>query len=423
MRSSSCPRHCPRQSPKAEAEHEEALPELKPEPLISDGRVTKPISAEQSAALLKTLDDLAGPDIRIEDTGVEWRVLDEDELGEAAGDPVASPKNVAPPDASVTEVHEILEESPTQVDELRFDDHTPIPDGFDSQDDLTGAAYSAYPLEDSAAELTETDVVSDDVDEAVTVDLDLSDPNEWTEILDEFEGLAEVVAAEPDIEAETELDDVQDIDQEDAPGDTDQADAEEQPLDVDTQFALQAEAMGIDLSGMHKVVDESEPEDALEIDELIHDAGDDDRELEGLIKEKLVDEIGDEEQDDATQLDLIGEDVEDAAEIARDEDVPDETLEELESEDDLDALDELEDDLEETDDDLDEELDEVEVELDLLHELDDELDDALSGAETEPDQIPEDQEPEDGTRRRGARRTRNPKNRNSKNRNPKTRNP
>jgi predicted Zn finger-like uncharacterized protein len=46
----------PKQSPKAEAEHEEALPELKPEPLISDGRVTKPISAKQSAALLKTLD-------------------------------------------------------------------------------------------------------------------------------------------------------------------------------------------------------------------------------------------------------------------------------------------------------------------------------------------------------------------------------
>ena len=95
--------------------------------------------------------------------------------------------------------------------------------------------------------------------------------------------------------------------------------------------------------------------------------------------------------------------------------IPDETLEELESEDDLDALDELEDDLEETDDDLDEELDDVEVELDLLHELDDELDDALSGAETEPDQVPEDLDAgRPGTRRRRARRTgtrrREPKN-------------
>ena len=38
------------------------------------------ISAEQSAALLKTLDQLAGDDVRIEDTGVEWRVIDVDEI-------------------------------------------------------------------------------------------------------------------------------------------------------------------------------------------------------------------------------------------------------------------------------------------------------------------------------------------------------
>jgi predicted Zn finger-like uncharacterized protein len=168
----------PEQPPKTEAE--EALPELKPEPLKSDSRVPKSISAEQSAALLKTLDDLAGSDIRIEDTGVEWRVLDEDELGEAAGDPVANPKNAAP-----------TRESLAEVDDLRFDDNTPIPDDFDSQDAFAGATYSAYPPEDSAAELTETDVVSEDVDVAATADLDLSDPDEWTEILDEFEGLAE----------------------------------------------------------------------------------------------------------------------------------------------------------------------------------------------------------------------------------------
>ena len=37
------------------------------------------ISAEQSAALLKTLDQIAGEDVRIEDTGVEWRVRDPDD--------------------------------------------------------------------------------------------------------------------------------------------------------------------------------------------------------------------------------------------------------------------------------------------------------------------------------------------------------
>jgi predicted Zn finger-like uncharacterized protein len=58
----------------AAASTDEALPELKPEIIETDsGGLPKYISAEQSAALLKTLDELAGSDIRIEDTGVEWR--------------------------------------------------------------------------------------------------------------------------------------------------------------------------------------------------------------------------------------------------------------------------------------------------------------------------------------------------------------
>jgi len=50
-----------------------ALPELTPEIIETDNGLPQSISAEQSAALLKTLDQLAGSDIRIEDTGVEWR--------------------------------------------------------------------------------------------------------------------------------------------------------------------------------------------------------------------------------------------------------------------------------------------------------------------------------------------------------------
>jgi predicted Zn finger-like uncharacterized protein len=145
----------PKQPQKVEAE--EALPELKPEPLQSDSGVPKSISAEQSAALLKTLDELAGSDIRIEDTGVEWRVLDEDELGVAGDDRVANAEDAAPPEENPSEVDEFLEESPTPVDqfltdtpaqiespeifeaeanepamtpvdELRFDDNTPLPE-------------------------------------------------------------------------------------------------------------------------------------------------------------------------------------------------------------------------------------------------------------------------------------------------------
>lgn len=78
---------------------EPSIPELKPEPTESAptsavSGVPKSISAEQSAALLKTLDQLAGEDIRIEDTGVEWRVMgpeeddhDGDDEDDAAFDP------------------------------------------------------------------------------------------------------------------------------------------------------------------------------------------------------------------------------------------------------------------------------------------------------------------------------------------------
>ena len=57
-----------------------AVPELTPDSAeLEPVEPPKTVSAEQGAALLKTLDELAGSDIRIEDTGVEWRVLDEDE--------------------------------------------------------------------------------------------------------------------------------------------------------------------------------------------------------------------------------------------------------------------------------------------------------------------------------------------------------
>jgi len=63
-----------------------ALPELTPEIIETDSGLPQSISVEQSAALLKTLDELAGSDIRIEDTGVEWRVLDELEAAAPAAD-------------------------------------------------------------------------------------------------------------------------------------------------------------------------------------------------------------------------------------------------------------------------------------------------------------------------------------------------
>ena len=92
----------------ATKEVEARLPELTPEPRQPEDQAPMAISAEQSAALLKTLDELAGDDIRIEDTGVEWRVLDEDDRAvdeaRAADDAV--------------DVDELLDESPTPVDQF-----------------------------------------------------------------------------------------------------------------------------------------------------------------------------------------------------------------------------------------------------------------------------------------------------------------
>ena len=149
--------------PEEPASNESAVPvpELTPEPSGTDGSSSQPISAEQSAALLKTLDELAGSDIRIEDTGVEWRVLDTDEKS-VPGDEVD--ESIA--DSGSIIVDELLDESPTPVDqfltktpndidaseifeesanepaqtpveELRFDDNTPLPDEFDLDDEAS----------------------------------------------------------------------------------------------------------------------------------------------------------------------------------------------------------------------------------------------------------------------------------------------
>ena len=112
------------------------VPELPPEDSVEleAGTPPKSISAEQSAALLKTLDQLAGEDIRIEDTGVEWRVLEdpEDETQDGA--------------ESETEAEpEVLQEAESQIEEMRFDDNTPLPDDFDFDSEPSSPPESIIP--------------------------------------------------------------------------------------------------------------------------------------------------------------------------------------------------------------------------------------------------------------------------------------
>jgi predicted Zn finger-like uncharacterized protein len=227
----------------ATGEPDSPVPELTAESDQSGNGGSISISAEQNAALMKTLDELEGPDIRIEDTGVEWRVLDEDELSDTAVDELLD-ESPTPVDQFLTktpsavEAGEIFEESAnafaqTPVDELRFDDNTPLPDDFDLDDESSYLPES--PEQDQSALEASGDAEAELLDDSedTEVDIDLGEPEDWADILGEFDELSE-----PDP----------------ATLDTEQAAVEnaDELLDVDTQFALQAEAMGIDLSGIHQ---------------------------------------------------------------------------------------------------------------------------------------------------------------------------
>jgi len=260
------------------------VPELTPEIIETDSGLPQSISAEQSAALLKTLDELAGSDIRIEDTGVEWRVLDELEAAAPAAD-----DDDADMEADADAVN---------VDELRFDDNTPLPDDFELAGESSSAAEPPPAVKD--------EVVEDEAElEEPKPEIALSEPDEWADILGEFQELVQEVAApieiepddiEPDAIAEDDarlLDELVDELDDDLAIELSSAD---QPLDMDTQFALQAEAMGIDISGISDL-EEDELEEELEpesdvLEDLAEPEGE---ELEAEIE--FEDEAADEEPD------------------------------------------------------------------------------------------------------------------------------
>lgn len=167
----------------------------------------EPDPLEQSAAFLKSLDELEGPEVRIEDTGVEWRVLAEDEVGTAADDDIAVDVEVEDQpgmheifESSPTPVDQFLSSSPTEVDvpeifseeangpattpveELRFDDNTPLPEGFGLDNEPT-----IVPVAPSVAQ----DALSrNEAPTATQVDLELTQPDDWEDLLGEFETIA-----------------------------------------------------------------------------------------------------------------------------------------------------------------------------------------------------------------------------------------
>ena len=259
----------------------EAVPELKPD-LPADATDTPPaaISAEQSAALLKTLDQLAGDEVRIEDTGIEWRVLDatEEKVDEVLDDSPTPVDEFLTKTPTAVDAEEIFEDAgqpapQTRVEELRFDDDTGLPDDFDL-DDLPTPPPPPEPEPEPAPPPV-----------SQQVDLAFGDPEEWGELLDEVDtSLAESTP--------TEL--VPELSEDMIP--PPEPVAEEPPPDIDTQFGIQAEAMGIDISGIHELPEEPEKETSID-DDLIAAAFE--KEKDVAAESPQADETPDEAPDQA----------------------------------------------------------------------------------------------------------------------------
>ncbi len=150
---------------------------------------------ERSKALLDTLDRLAGPDqVRIEDTGVEWLVLDDegaDGDDGSAGWHKDSPESAAGAKRAATDVDLETAETTEQPvldartlfrlesEEPRYDDNTPLPDDFlDGDDD-----YLPPPVE--VPRRRASDFVELHRHDDNQAELELSEPGDWTELLDE----------------------------------------------------------------------------------------------------------------------------------------------------------------------------------------------------------------------------------------------
>ncbi len=283
--------------------------------------------AETSRRLLETLDELAGPsDVRIEDTGVEWRVLDE-VVEELDDDAAAADSSESEDDSSAQESLKLHSEEKSVAMERRYDDNTPLDDDFDNES-------GEHLLPADAPKRRAEDNLQDDTSEfdAAQGDLALSEPGDWTGLLDD-----DAEANELPLEVEEELAAIHDqlssrASQSAAEPAVDLTPVElNQPVDLDTQFDLQAEAMGLDVTGRHDIgeealtdeiplLDESyedsaeegpEEQDSGEVESITADPGEDESEEEHSAEfAAIADGLDEEDAGDAdpSEIELIDDD-------------------------------------------------------------------------------------------------------------------
>ena len=254
-----------------------AIDHLTEEPPGADNNVDNPAGddlqsddkfAETSRQLLATLDELAGPDeVRIEDTGIEWRVLDDIEGIAAEAGIDQHEKDVAadaaPTDAADAETSQesldLDEPGQEPQEERRYDDNTPLPDELEDEEEYQ---YTPPARKRRASDSDDADTTEFDEKQA---DLALSEPEDWTELLDEVvdEGAA---AGNIPLEVEEELAAIHsELSAKEAPPAIEPED-NPVPADIDSQFEMQAEAMGIDISGIHETAKAQSEEDDAEED-------------------------------------------------------------------------------------------------------------------------------------------------------------
>jgi len=283
----------------------------------------KESTSDQNRQLLETLDKLAGPDVTLEDTGVEWRVLEESEKVDPdatgsmpfviEGDDETSDApamlgrqgDMPKPASDAQESLDLTDTEPEQPipSERRYDDNTILPDDFGDEEDLDELPFLEKP-ETPKRRAGDREAVQDTADFAdAQVDLALGEPDEWVDLLDEVaeqdqeevavEEHEEDVAVEASVEEETPpVED--DIEDEPTVRETPEDDM---PSDINTQFLLQAEEMGID-TGSHPVIeaaDSEESDEAAEEDEAADAEEDDDDDLE---KTDIVDPDAEEKEED-----------------------------------------------------------------------------------------------------------------------------
>ena len=364
------------------------------EQAIDDGHITK----EQGEALLSSLDKLEIPDVELEDTGVEWRVLTppadladavEDDLGADTSGIIVSSDGPGEIGEDEDDEEDLDEDDDLEEDDEDLDEDD-LDEDFDEEDDED---------EEDLEDLDEEDLDEDEDDDE---DLDEEDDE------DEDEGLDDLDEEDLDDLDEDDDEDLDDLDDEDFDEDEDDLDEDENDLDDLDEEDLDEED---DLDDLDEDDDEDLDEDDLdeEEDDEDFDEEDDEEEEDDLDdldddEDELNDDDDIDEEDDLDELDE-DDDEEDLDDLDEDEDEDDEDFEEEdadldeddedfdEDEDEDEDLDDLDDEDLDEDDDLEEDEDDLDDSDEDLDDLDEDVDD-LDEREEDPELVEENEDEE-----------------------------